>query len=183
MKNRIAAATLAAVILTGLGGCATVNGQSSSTGSNVPYAMNDIMFAQMMIPHHEQAVELAGIAESNTTNPVILDLAERIKSAQQPEIDQMQGWLDVTDSEMDMGHSMHMPGIVSDDDMAALRSARDAEFDALFLTHMIAHHEGAIAMAQDVYGTTTRDDVTRLAEQIIAAQTAEIAEMKALLDQ
>jgi uncharacterized protein (DUF305 family) len=182
MRRFLVTLALAGVLTTSLAGCA-VDGQSSSTGSNAAYDMNDIMFAQMMIPHHEQAVELATIAESNTANPVILDLADRIKSAQQPEIDQMQGWLDTSGSGMDTGHSMHMPGTVSDDDMATIRNARDAEFDALFLTHMIAHHEGAITMAQDVYGTTTRDDVTRLAEAIIAAQTAEIAEMKALLDQ
>lgn len=145
--------------------------------------MNDIMFAQMMIPHHEQAVELATIAQSNTTNPAILDLADRIANAQQPEIDLMTSWLEESGAGLDMGHAMHMPGIVSDADMATIRAAMGDEFDRLFLTHMIAHHQGAIDMANDVLNTTSNADVTLLANSIVAAQSEEIAEMTALLAQ
>ncbi len=148
-----------------------------------PFDANDVMFAQMMIPHHSQAVELATLAESNTTTPAIRDLAARIKGAQQPEIDEMTAWLAAAGAmEGDHGaHGMSMPGIVSDSDMAALEQATGAEFDALFLTHMIQHHDGAIAMANDVLATTANDVVSALGTAIVAAQTAEIAEMYALL--
>jgi uncharacterized protein (DUF305 family) len=170
----------------GLSGCVVKIGDTSSdhgmmNNSSTELKMKDIMFAQMMIPHHEQAVELAVIAESNTTNPVILDLAARIKGAQQPEIDQMTKWLEDSGSDMDMSHEMAMPGIVSDEDMAAIRAARDAEFDTLFLTHMIAHHEGAIDMVNSMIADSANAEVKTLGEAIVKAQTAEIAEMTALL--
>ena len=148
-----------------------------------PFDSNDVMFAQMMIPHHSQAVELALLAETNTTTPAILDLAARIKGAQQPEIDTMTAWLAAAGA-MVNGHGSHgmsMPGLVSDADMAVLEKATGAEFDALFLSHMIQHHEGAIDMANDVLATTQNDDVRALANAIVAAQTAEIAEMSGLL--
>ena len=148
-----------------------------------PFDANDVMFAQMMIPHHSQAVELATLAETNTTTLAILDLAARIKGAQQPEIDTMTAWLAAAGA-MVNGHGSHgmsMPGLVSDADMAVLEKATGAEFDALFLSHMIQHHEGAIDMANDVLATTQNDDVRALANAIVAAQTAEIVEMSGLL--
>jgi uncharacterized protein (DUF305 family) len=156
---------------------------SSDEDASGPYSDDELMFAQMMIPHHSQAVELATLAESNTTTPAILDLAARIKGAQQPEIDAMTAWLAAAGA-MEGGHGAHgmsMPGLVSDADMAALEQATGAEFDALFLTHMIQHHDGAITMANDVLATTANDDVAALGTAIVAGQTAEIAEMYALL--
>jgi uncharacterized protein (DUF305 family) len=145
------------------------------------FSDSDVMFAQMMIPHHEQAVLLATLAESNTEYSIILDLASRIADAQKPEIATMKSWLAEAGASEDMGHSMSMPGMISDDDMRALEMARNDEFDVLFLTHMIAHHEGAVAMANDVIATTTNPDVITFANNVIAAQTLEIEEMQALL--
>lgn len=145
------------------------------------FSDSDVMFAQMMIPHHEQAVLLANLAESNTQYSIILDLASRIGDAQEPEITTMKSWLAEAGATEDMGHSMSMPGMISDDDMRALEMARNDEFDVLFLTHMIAHHEGAVAMANDVLATTTNPDVIAFANDVIAAQTLEIEEMQALL--
>ena len=186
MKKFFAVTALAGLMTLGLSGCTINIGDTSSDHgmmdtSSSDVSMNDIMFAQMMIPHHEQAVELAVIAESNTTNPAILDLAARIKGAQQPEIDQMTKWLDDSGSGMEMTHNMAMPGIVSDKDMAAIRAARDSEFDRLFLTHMIAHHEGAIDMVNSMIADSANAEVKSLGEAIVKAQTAEIAEMTALL--
>jgi uncharacterized protein (DUF305 family) len=198
MNNRVAPIALSAVLVLGLGGCSSdlfsflnQGGETQAEKPTTvpgptfaqPFDMNDVMFAQMMIPHHSQAVELASLAEANTTNPVILDLASRIKGAQQPEIDTMAAWLAAAgSSSVDHGsHGMSMPGMVSGADMAALEKATGAEFDVLFLSHMIAHHEGAIDMANDVLATTANDDVTALATAIVAAQTAEIAEMTGLL--
>jgi hypothetical protein len=145
------------------------------------FSDSDVMFAQMMIPHHEQAVLLATIAESNTEYAIILDLAARIGDTQKPEIATMKAWLAEAGASEHMGHSMSMPGMISDDDMRALEMARNDEFDVLFLTHMIAHHEGAVAMANDVLATTTNRDIITFANDVIAAQTLEIEEMQALL--
>ncbi len=194
MRKLVAPFALASLLVVGLAGCVIVPGQTtdaqhggmmndgdSDSDTSSSFDMNDVMFAQMMIPHHEQAVELATLAEANTTNPKILDLASRIKSAQAPEIEQMKGWLDSAGAGMDMNHSMPMAGIVSEKDMATIRNAMGAEFDGLFLVHMIAHHQGAIDMAKDVVETSTNDEVITLANNIITSQQAEIDEMNALL--
>lgn len=198
MNKNIAPMALSAVLALSLGGCSsdlfgflnqggeTQAQHSTSTPAPTfaqPFDANDVMFAQMMIPHHSQAVELAALAEANTTTPAILDLASRIDGAQHTEIHTMEDWLAAAGSPTD-GHGTHgmsMPGLVSDADMAALEQATGTEFDTLFLSHMIAHHEGAIAMANDVLATTVNDDVRALATAIVAAQTAEIDEMSALL--
>lgn len=192
MRNILLPIALSGILALGLGGC-TINIGDTSSGQHgmmdgdndsdtSAFSMNDIMFAQMMIPHHEQAVELATLAESNTSDAMILDLAARIKNAQQPEIEQMQVWLDDAGSGMDMSHDMNMPGIVSDADMAKIRAAKDGDFDTLFLTHMIAHHQGAIEMVNDLIADSANPEVKALGEAIVKAQTAEIAEMDAMLN-
>jgi len=187
MKKIFAALASAAVMSIGVSGCvvnlgdqtvAQTDGGSTATSS---FDHSDIMFAKMMIPHHTQAVELATLAQSNTTTPAILDLAGRIAVAQQPKIDLMSSWVESSGMSMDMGSEMSMPGIVSDSDMELIRAATGTDFDALFLTDMIAHHEGAIVMAKDVLATTKNSEVTALANAIITSQTAEIQEMYALL--
>jgi len=200
MNKIVAPIALSTVLALSLGGCSSdlfvFLNQGSETQAEKPatvpgpilaqpFDANDVMFVQMMIPHHSQAVELATLAEANTTTPAILDLAARIKGAQQPEIDTMTAWLTSAGSMMDGhgAHGMSMPGLVSDADIAVLEQATGAEFDALFLAHMIQHHEGAIDMANDVLATTMNDDVMALATAIVAAQTAEIAEMTGLLGQ
>ncbi|MBJ7434092.1 MAG: DUF305 domain-containing protein [Microbacteriaceae bacterium] len=194
MNKLVAPIALSAVLALSLGGCSSdlfgflnqggeTQAEKPTTVPGSTFDMNDVMFAQMMIPHHSQAVELAALAEANTTTAAILDLAARIKGAQQPEIDTMTAWLAAAGSSaVDHGsHGMSMPGMVSDADMAMLEQATGAEFDALFLAHMIQHHEGAIDMANDVLATTANDEVAALATAIVAAQTAEIAEMTGLL--
>lgn len=198
MHKIVAPIALTALLALSLGGCssdlfgflnhgketqAQLPPSTTAPTFSQPFDANDVMFAQMMIPHHSQAVELATLAEANTTTPAILDLAARIKGAQQPEIDTMTAWL-ATAGAMVNGHGSHgmsMPGLVSDADMAVLEKATGAEFDALFLSHMIQHHEGAIDMANDVLATTQNDDVRAFANAIVAAQTAEIVEMSGLL--
>lgn len=139
------------------------------------------MFAQMMIPHHQQAVDMGTLAETRALNPAVKALAAKIKAAQAPEIVQMKGWLKEADAPLDMGHSMGMGGMLSEADMKQLENAKGAEFDKLYLTGMIAHHEGAIHMAQMV--TDSRNpEVKALGDAIVATQTAEITEMKALLE-
>jgi uncharacterized protein (DUF305 family) len=145
--------------------------------SDGDFAANDVMFAEMMIPHHEQAIVMSDIALTNTTTPEILALAQQIKDAQAPEIETMKSWPGV-DAMAHMGHMMS--GMLSEAEIDALRAANGEEFDRLFLEGMIKHHEGAIEMAEDVIDSKN-SEVANLANAIIEAQRLEIAEMKALL--
>jgi uncharacterized protein (DUF305 family) len=135
------------------------------------------MFAEMMIPHHEQAVEMSDLALVNSQNPEILSLAETIKAAQEPEIAQMKSW-DGVDAEAHMGHSMM--GMLDKEEIKELKDASGSEFDRLFLQGMIKHHEGAIEMARDVEDSEN-PEVAKLAREIIKAQQAEIKEMQELI--
>ena len=144
--------------------------------SNSGYSSQDIMFAEMMIPHHQQAIEMSDLALKNSTNPEVLALAQKIKDAQAPEIEQMKSW--GASSMAHMGHMMD--GMLSDEEMSALAAASGIEFDRLFLEGMIKHHEGAIEMAEMVIDSKN-DEVAALANSIIEAQRAEIATMKELL--
>jgi uncharacterized protein (DUF305 family) len=154
-----------------LSGCAT------SSESNSEYSADDIAFAEMMIPHHEQAIEMSEIALLNTSNPDVLQLAQQIRDAQSPEIEEMKGWTGVKAST----HAGHMmDGMLSGDELTALRDTQGKEFDRLFLQGMIKHHEGAIAMAQAIVGSMNKS-VADLANSIIKAQELEISTMNELL--
>ena len=135
------------------------------------------MFAEMMIPHHEQAIVMSDIAFTNTTNPEILKLAQEIKDAQEPEIAQMKSW-DGVDASTHMGHTMM--GMLDEQEIANLRAATGKEFDRLFLEGMIKHHEGAIDMAEMI-DDSKNSEVAELGKAIIATQTAEIKYMQSLL--
>ncbi len=158
-------------------GALLISGCAASTQSNSEYSSADIAFAEMMIPHHEQAIEMSEIAFLNTTNPDLLQLAQEIKDAQSPEIELMKSWTGVKAST----HSGHMmDGMLSESEMSYLREAKDKEFDRLFLEGMIKHHEGAIEMAQDVADSDNKG-VADLSASIISAQEFEISKMKELL--
>ena len=144
------------------------------------YSDDELMFASMMIPHHSQAVTMSELALANTTNPEVLALATAIRDAQGPEITQMQSWLDQSDySGTHAGH-MDMGGMLSDEEIAKLAIAKGAAFDRLFLEGMIAHHEGAIEMAEMIKDSTN-SEVKKLFNNIVSSQSAEIEAMKALL--
>ena len=154
-----------------LSGCAT-SGQSNSE-----FSPSDINFAEMMIPHHEQAIEMSEIAFKNTMNSEVLQLAQEIKEAQAPEIDLMMSWAGVKVST----HAGHMmDGMLSEDELNALRAATGAEFDRLFLQGMIKHHQGAIEMAMDVKNSNSMV-VADLSAAIIKQQEIEITRMEELL--
>ena len=144
--------------------------------SNSGYSSQDIMFAEMMIPHHQQAIEMSDLALKNSTNPEVLALAQQIKDAQSPEIEQMKSW--GASSMAHMGHMMD--GMLSDEEMSDLAAATGSRFDKLFLEGMIKHHEGAIDMAEMVIDSKN-SEVAALAKAIIEAQRKEISKMKELL--
>lgn len=162
---------------------------ATSAASGAATAAGDIAFAQLMIPHHQQAIDMAVMAQRAATTDEVRQLAEQIRGAQDPEIQMMRGWLTAWGApmEMDAGHEGHdmggmsADGMMTADDMDALAAATGPEFDRMWLEMMIAHHEGALTMAQDVLASTKDPQVRDLAQSIIDGQTSEITTMKALL--
>jgi len=164
-----------------------------------PVSQADVHFMAGMIPHHAQAVKMAGWAKTNGARSDIQILAERIAVAQRDEIAMLQTWLrdrnqpvpdaNATHHRMDMNgmeHDMLMPGMLSEEEMAQLERARGSEFDRLFLTFMIRHHEGAITMVDQLfasYGAAQDEDVFRFASDVYADQTTEIDFMQKMLDE
>ncbi|MCZ2858185.1 DUF305 domain-containing protein [Blastococcus sp. VKM Ac-2987] len=171
-----------------------MNGGSSSTSSSAEQAEfndADVAFAREMIPHHRQAIAMSELAQTRAADPRVLDLAARIQAAQDPEIEMMTGWLQDWDADaghmndgMDdgMGGMDHGEGgMMSEGDMQALMAATGPEFDRLFLTGMIAHHQGAVQMAVEESANGRNDEAIALAASIRDSQNAEIAEMQQLL--
>ena len=141
---------------------------------------SDIMFAQMMIPHHQQAIKMSDLAIKNSKNADVLKLAEQIKNAQTPEIAQMKGWLTSAGASETMDHSMGMGGMLSDSEINTLASSTGKKFDTLFLSGMIAHHEGAIHMVTMIQDSAN-SEVKALGESITNTQTIEITKMRNIL--
>ena len=165
----------------------TASTQTDLTSSQSSFNDADVMFAQMMIPHHEQAIELADMALDPTlkASEQVKTLAAQIKSAQDPEIDLMTQWLTDWDQPlMDMSeeHDMSMDGMLSVDEIAALGQLVSEEFDQAWATAMIAHHKGAIKMAKTVKDDGQSTLVQDLANLIMQAQQSEIAVLETLLD-
>lgn len=147
----------------------------------------DTMFAQMMIVHHEGAIDMADLALTKADRDEVKALAERISAAQGPEIEQMSAWLETwgepTDAGGHAGHGgMDMNGMTQEEVMGQLEGLSGAEFDDAFLKAMIAHHEGAVEMSERQLVDGENPEALALAETIIADQKEEIAEMQGLLE-
>ena len=198
IKTLSVAAALAASL--GLAGCAAESGPSGGgmhsnhdssspmssmmPDANADHNQADIMFAQMMIPHHAQAVEMSDIVLAKPDLPAdVRALATRIKDAQAPEIETMTGWLKAWDVPTMMpDHSGDgMSGMVDAEGLEKLKAAQGTEAARLFMEQMTEHHEGAINMAKQEIGAGKYPDAIQLARDIVTAQEAEIAEMKKLL--
>ena len=166
-------------------------GATSELDTSVEPNAADVMFVGMMIPHHEEAVEMADmLLDKDGVDAEVVELATAIRAAQQPEIELMQSWLEAWDStpaegmggmdhsdDSPMGSVMGMPA----EDMRALEEASGPEASELFLELMIVHHEGAIVMAQEALDEGRHPDVLALAQQIADDQAAEIDLMRSLL--
>jgi uncharacterized protein (DUF305 family) len=162
-----------------------------------PFNAADVDFMSGMIPHHAQAVLIAGWAASHGARPDLRTLCERMVIAQRDEIELMRNWLrdrgetvpdaNATHHRMKMNgveHDMLMPGMLSPEQLAELDKARGAEWDRLFITFMIRHHEGALKMVDDLfaaYGALQDDDMYKFASDMFADQTTEIERMQKLL--
>jgi uncharacterized protein (DUF305 family) len=161
------------------------------------YTAADIQFMNGMISHHAQALLMAGWASSHGASPSVLTLTSRITNAQQDEIAGMQKWLrdrhqpvpeanphGMTMKMDGMEHTMLMPGMLTEAQLKQLDDARGKEFDRLFLTFMIQHHQGAVTMVTnlfDTYGAAQDISVFKLASDIGADQTTEIERMQKML--
>ena len=141
---------------------------------------SDIMFAQSMIPHHEQAIEISKLAAKNASNLEIKALAKAIIRAQSREISQMKYWLTATNSPMEMQMDMGMSGVLSANAMKTLKTLKGAKFDRAFLKAMIAHHQGALKMISYLDGSKN-SEAKELAKGLVIMQSAEIVSMKKLL--
>ena len=140
----------------------------------------DVMFAQMMIAHHQQAVDMGTLAETHASDPAVKEIAARIKSEQAPEIEQMKKWLKDAGKSESMDHEMPMQGMLTKEQLDTLAAATGPEFDKMYLNFMILHHQGAVLMAQMVENSTN-SQVSDFAKAIIETQNAEIKEMQELL--
>ncbi len=142
-----------------------------------------------MIPHHQQALEMAKLADGRASSARVKDLASRIEKAQDPEIRTMTGWLTSWGEQVPMAgmdHSAHsgmsgMSGMMSESDMTALKKATGKDFDTEFLSMMVDHHEGAVEMATTEKEKGQYGPAKTMADAIVTAQNAEIKEMKKLL--
>lgn len=199
MKRPIVTAILSVIPFT-LGACSSNGdhgGMGTEQGTTVTPATADeqaaafndadVAFAQGMVPHHEQAVEMAELAvdPARKAGPDVVDLATRIEAAQGPEIELMSGWLQAwgQSDEMDMsGDDMgSMDGMMTEDQLETLATATESEFDRMWLEMMTAHHEGAVAMAETEQADGSNPEAVALAWEIIASQQVEIEEMQELL--
>ncbi|MFG2004535.1 DUF305 domain-containing protein [Spirillospora sp. NPDC048911] len=167
-------------------------GHSASTAGQQPGQHNqqDVMFAQMMIPHHQQALEMAEPAKTRAAMPEVKKLAAGIEKAQDPEIKQMTEWLTGWGApapspgmSMDHGGMNHggADGMMSTKEMERLGKLSGMAYDKAFLNMMIKHHQGAVAMARTEQASGRFPAAKTMAGSIISSQTAEIATMRQLL--
>lgn len=194
-KTLTALAVVAGLILAGCSDTSdTIPDMSTEEHQASPHNGADVEFSQQMIPHHQQALEMAALAPSRAKSQEVKDLAADIEAAQDPEIQTMSDWLKGWDEDVPNGMGGHKmgdgstmgddpmgEGMMSEDEMSELKDAKGAEFDRLFLTMMIKHHEGAIAMAKDEQSAGENPHAVALAKRIESAQAAEIKLMKRLL--
>ena len=198
-RRKALGAVVALVAALAFTGCAIVADRGSGMGDGMDhdgmgrtdgsseFNRADVMFAQMMIPHHEQAIEMSDLVlAKDGVDPEVMELAEQIEAAQGPEIEQMQTWLDewgapsMMDAD-DMAGMGGMDGMLTEEQLDELAAADGATGSALFLEGMIEHHEGAIDMAEQHQEDGENEEALELSASIIETQTAEIERMRELL--
>ena len=197
MKKRLPLLVLLTLLIAGVtGACGSsddpalegAGDTTSSTGAAEEHNDADVAFAQGMIPHHAQAIEMADMALERGESADVKRLAGEIKAAQGPEIEKMRGWLkawgEPEKPEADhssMGDDGKDSTMMSESEMGELEAASGAELDRKFLEMMIRHHRGAIAMAETEVADGKFADALALAREIIETQQAEITTMEKLL--
>lgn len=196
----VAAAATAAVVLAACGGgddsgsghnghdaSASARASTSAPAKQGEHNAADVTFAQGMIPHHRQAVEMADLAETRAESADVRKLAAEIKKAQDPEIKTLSGWLtswgeDVPERGEGGDHAGHsMAGMMTAEEMTELEKASGKAFDTAFLDMMVKHHEGAVDMAHTEKADGSYRPAKDMADDIITSQSAEITRMNKLL--
>lgn len=157
------------------------NNGSMHHNSKGDFTGADIMFLQMMIPHHQQAVDISDLAISKSKDAELLALAKKIRADQAAEILMMKAWLKDAGASEDMGHSMDgMGGMLNDAELSALKIESGSKFDILWLKGMTGHHDGAIHMTQMIEDAQN-SDIKAFGKKVIADQSAQIEQMKVML--
>jgi uncharacterized protein (DUF305 family) len=177
--RRILLALVAAIVLA----ACNQGGQEQSSAPATPAPNEaDVTFAQNMIPHHQQAIDMAKLADTHTERPELRQLADSIVTSQGQEITQLQGWLGSWGKPATpegMGHGgMEMPGTMSEADMSELMDLQDAKFDLAFVQMMGDHHQGAIDMAKTELKDGSLPEVKQFAQQVIDTQQQEIDQLQ-----
>ncbi len=199
MMNKLCAVVAVSAVLLAVTGCGN---DSDDAASETQTAANgdefndaDVAFASDMIQHHAQALQMVDLTMDRELDPEVLQLADDVRAAQAPEIEQMAAWLTVWDRPIPETVRDHanahgggdvemddMPGMMSEDDMSELEAAQDQEFEDLWLEMMIEHHEGAVDMAQTEQSDGVFAPAIDLADSIETSQEKEIDQMEGLLE-
>jgi uncharacterized protein (DUF305 family) len=183
----VIAGLVALIMVTALAGCSkddskAMDHEGYSSMASGDLSSDDIMFLQMMIPHHQQAIDISDLALTKSADPELLALAKDIRDGQAAEIITMKAWLDKAGADLDPGHSMghDMGGMLSDSELAALKAATGKNFDLLWLKGMTGHHVGAIDMATMIENAKSAE-IKRFGEGIVASQSAQNKAMAAMI--
>ena len=188
MRIKRAVATIfIAIVALSLSGCSSASDmgmehEGHSSGASGDLSSDEIMFLQMMIPHHQQAIDISDLALTKSADSELLALAKNIRDEQSAEIVKMKAWLDAAGADLEMDHSMNhsMGGMLSDSDIAALKSATGKSFDLLWLKGMTGHHDGAIDMATMIENAKSAQ-IKSFGQDIVASQSAQNKAMAAMI--
>ncbi|MGX2992789.1 DUF305 domain-containing protein [Streptomyces sp. JNUCC 64] len=192
----VGAVAATGLLLAACGGDGDMDGMDhGDSGKRSAGAFNDadVTFAQMMIPHHEQALAMSALAPGRVEDSEVKTLTEAISKAQDPEIEKMRSWLKAwgkpASADDAGGHGGHsgggsgeMSGMMTDEQMAGLKAAKGTAFDKKFAELMIEHHEGAVEMAQDELKNGRNATAKALADDVVKAQTSEVEQLRKILD-
>ena len=183
----VIAGLVALIMALSISGCASASnkgmdheGHSSEASGDL--SSDDVMFLQMMIPHHQQAIDMSDLALTKSSDSELLALAKDIRDEQGAEIVKMKAWLDKAGADLDPGHSMgdSMGGMLSDSELAALEAATGKSFDLLWLKGMTGHHDGAIDMAAMIEDADN-DEIKSFGQAIVTSQSAQNKQMAAMI--
>jgi uncharacterized protein (DUF305 family) len=190
LRRALLPGAAAVLALTLAAGCGSDNGDGGDATSPVPAAgaefnEADVAFAQGMLVHHEQALEMAEMAGTAAADPELAELASQLSATLGPQITSMTDlltvWGEPTEMDMDMP-GMSMPGMASEEEMAALSETSGAEFDRMFTQMMVSHHGGALQMCQEVETGGVNPDVRELAATVKEEQSAQLDTLETMLD-
>jgi uncharacterized protein (DUF305 family) len=185
--TRVIAGLAVVIMAMALAGCSkdgskAMDHEGHSSMASGDLSGDDIMFLQMMIPHHQQAIDMSDLALTKSSDSELLALAKDIRDGQGAEIVKMKAWLDGANAGMDPGHSMgdSMGGMLSDSELAALKAATGKSFDLLWLKGMTGHHDGAIDMAAMIEDAENAE-IKSFGQAIVSAQSAQNKQMAAMI--